>query len=376
MNIEIASNCLEILGRQGRILKLDFAAPLDELSIRRHRKALRAVHRSYTRHERDLQLILLEIDQVLSPYFVADDHTHPIRVLNGLTLTAIVARKAPKELGGLGLDVYARVLRELQTGNAFRQPIAGYPGLEALFADKVAGVIEVVARDRLRRGTLDKVDEVFYALSTGRKLESRKQSSAVSLSSVSAATTGAGSSQAACIQVSPTSEDGGRIGLLERNIEHIGSVFFTPAFVTDFAPRQEVATAQSVTAGQKANRKKHARASAGSYVDFTNKVKDVPTLSAATIKGIASAPGVLGQEDAASLDYLRVAASASAYRRSMHLGGPNIFPESAELHVRIFRAIGLTSGDVATLSADSLKELVEKAIAMHAVAREPGAKAA
>jgi hypothetical protein len=357
-------------------LKLDFAAPLDELSIRRHRKALRAVHRSNTRYERDLQLILLEIDPVLSPYFVADDHTHPIRVLNGLTLTAIVARKAPSELGNLGLDVYARVLRDLQTGGAFRQPIAGYPGLEALFADKVAGVIEVIARNRHRRGTLEKVDEVFYALSTGRKLESRKHSSAVSLSVVSAATTGAGTSQAVRIQIGPQSEALSRLSALERNIEHIGSVFSTPAFVTDFAPRQETAPQKPLMEAQNANRKKHVRSPAGLYIDFTNQVKAVPILTAATIKGIASAPGVLENGNARGLDYLQVAIDASAYRRSMHLGGPNIVAESAEFHVRIFRAIGLTSADVAVLSADCLKALVQKAIDMHALACEPDAKAA
>jgi hypothetical protein len=347
MNIEIASDSLEIQGRQGRILKVDFAAPLDELSIRRHRKALRALHRSNTRQERDLQLILLEVDQVLSPFFVADDHTHPIRVLNGLTLTAIIARKAPSELGCFGLDVYGRVLRDLQNAGEFRQPIAGYPGLEALFADKVAGVIEAMAQDRQRRGKLDQVDEVFYALSTGRKLESRKQSSAVS-----------------------------RLGELERNVERIGSVFSTPEFVTDFSAGQEVAPTQPLTEAQKANRKHRSRSSAGSFVDFHDKVRSVPTLSAATIQGIALAPGVLEDVDASTLDYQQLAVKSSAYRRSLHLGGPNIAPESAEFHVRIFRAIGLTPADVAALSAESLQALVQKAIDMHALGSEPEAIAA
>ena len=375
MNIEIASNSLEILGRQGRILKVDFAAPLDDLSIRRHRRALRAVHRSRTRHERDLQLVLLRMDQVLSPYFVADDHTHPVRVLNGLTLTAIVARKAPTELGGLGLDVYGRVLRDLQGAGAFRQSIAGYPGLEALFADKVAGLIEVIAKDRHRRGTLDRVDEVFYALSTGRKLESRKQSSAVSLSVVSAAKTGSGSSQAARIQSVHTFDKVARLRELEGKIEQIAAVFSAPEFVTDFSPRQEQAPTQPLTGAQKAKRKERACGAAGSYVDYHDRVRTVPTLSAVTIHGIASAPGVLETDDASAIDYNQLAIDASAYRRSLHLGGPNIVAESAEFHVRIFRAIALTRADVASLSADSLKALVQKAIDMHALAFEPDAKA-
>jgi hypothetical protein len=347
MDIEIASNSLEILGRQGRILKLDFAAPLDPLSIRRHRKALRAVHRGTTRHERDLQHILLELDQVLSPYFVADDHTHPIRVLNGLTLTALVARKAPSVLGGFGLDVYGRVLRDLQNGGEFRQPIAGYPGLEALFADKVSGVIDAMAQEWRRRGKLDKVDEVFYVLSTGRKLESSKLPSPLS-----------------------------RFDILERNVELIGSVFSTPEFVTDFSPGQEVAPTQSLIEAQKANRKNRSRTSAGSFVDFHDKVRSVPTLSAATIQGIALAPGVLEEADASTLDYQQLAVKSSAYRRSLHLGGPNIAPESAEFHVRIFRAIGLTPADVAAFSAESLQALVQKAIELHALGSEPEAIAA
>jgi hypothetical protein len=346
MDIEIASNSLEILGRQGRILKLDFAAPLDPLSIRRHRKALRAVHRGTTRHERDLQNILLELDQVLSPYFVADDHTHPVRVLNGLTLTALVARKAPLELGCFGLDVYGRALRDLQNAGEFRQPIAGYPGLEALFADKVAAVIDTMAHDRRRRGKLEKVDEVFYTLSTGRKLESNKQSLL------------------------------SRLAVLERNVELIGSVFSAPEFVTAFSLGQEEASTQPLTEAQKANRKHRTRSSAGSFVDFHDKVRSVPTLSAATIQGIALGDGVLGDTDASTLDYKQLAVSSSSYRRSLHLGGPNIAPESAEFHVRIFRAIGLTRDDVAAVSAESLQALVQKAIELHALGSEPEALAA
>jgi hypothetical protein len=340
MEIDIASNSLEILGRQGRILRVDFAAPLDELSIRKHRKALRAVHRNTTRQDRDLRLILLELDQVLSPFFAADDHTHPIRVLNGLTLTAIVARKAPSELGNFGLDVYGRALRDLQNAGEFRQPIAGYHGLEALFADKVAGVIEVMAQDRRRRGLLEQVDEVFYALSTGRKLESR-------------------------------TDEVSRLDELVSKIEHIASVFSTPEFLTDLLPPQEVPS----TLAQKANRAKRSRGTAGSYVDFYDRVRTVPDLTAFTIQGIASAPGILEADDASTIDYQQVAVDASAYRRSLRLGGPNIAAASAEFHVRIFRAIGLTCADVAALSAEDLKALVQKATDLHALACEPEAKA-
>ncbi|MDR3613708.1 MAG: hypothetical protein P4L53_09075 [Candidatus Obscuribacterales bacterium] len=299
-------------------MKVDFAAPLDELSIRRHRRALRSVHRGTSGHERDLQHILLEIDQVLSPYFVADDHIHPVRVLNGLTLTAIVARKGPSELGGFGQDVYARVLRDLQNGGELRQPIAGYPGLEALFADKVAGVIEAMAQDRWKRGKLDQVDEVFYALSTGRKLNAHKQSSL---------------------------DSSLRLGELELKLEQTGALFSL-------------------------------RGGVGSYVDFNDRVRSVPNLSAVTIQGIASAPAAVEAADASTIDYGQVAKDASAYRRSLHLGGRTISAASAEFHIRIFRAVGLTSADVATLPAESLKALVQKAIDIHARSCEPEATAA
>lgn len=323
MNIDIASNCLVISGRQGLILKVDFAAPLDELSIRRHRKELRAVHRNAARQERDLDMIMMGLDQVLSSFFIADDHTHPVRVLNGLTLTAIVARKAPPELGGLGLDVYGRVLRELVSQGAFRQPLEGYPALEALFADKVVDVIETVAADRQKRGVLEKVDEVFYTMSTGRLLSADRVNSSLSLV-----------------------QSASRLEVLEQNVEKLGNIF----------------------SGSKGT--------AGSYVDFNDRARSVPNLSAVTIQGIASAPAVLEAANAAAIDYDQVARAAAAHRRNLRLGGRSITAESAEFHVRIFRAIGLTAADLGELSAESLKALVQKAIDLHALSCEPEAQAA
>ena len=307
MNIEIASTSLEIFGHKGRVLKVAFDAPLDEPSVRRHRKELRAVQKSSAGHERDLQFVLLELDQVLSPFFVTDKHTHPVRVLNGLTLTSIVARKAPCHLGGLGLDVYNRVLRELQQENAFRQPIEGYSGLEALFADKVVDVIETVAQDRKKRGTLEQVDQVFYTLSTGRKLD-----------------------VTVCISDASTSA-AHRLLQLERKITEIEPVF----------------------------------------VKWEG---SVPNLSGVTIKGIALA---LGDNDATTngaVDFTVLAKEATAYRRKLGLGGRDVGASSAEFHVRIFRAIGLTSADAAELSAETFKALVQTAIDLHAF--EPVAKAA
>ena len=310
MDIEIASTSLVIFGRhKGRVLQVSFDEPMDDLSVRRHRKEVRAIQKSSAGHERDLQFVLLELDQVLSPFFVTDNHTHPVRVLNGLTLTAIVARKAPLHLGGLGLDVYNRVLRELQSENAFRQPISGYPGLEALFADKVVDVIETVAQDRKRRGTLEQVDEVFYTLSTGRKLDLTR-----------------GISQASATNAGAT-----RLLQLERKVREIEKVF----------------------------------------VEWDG---SVPNLSGVTIKGIALALGEHGATTSGAADYEQLAKDASAYRRKLGLGGRDVGATSAEFHVRIFRAIGLTAVDAAELSAETFKALVQTAVDLHAF--EPEARAA
>ena len=135
-------------------------------------RPLRAPGRS-TKHERDLQLDTLSTEDILKPFFATDTHVLPVRVLSGLTIAMIIARKAPHELGDFGFDVYARVLRDLHNSGRLRTPIADYAGLEELFADKVAAVIHPMAHDWKRRQKLDDIGETFYVITTGPRARKR-----------------------------------------------------------------------------------------------------------------------------------------------------------------------------------------------------------
>lgn len=83
--------------------------------------------------------------------------------------------------------------------------------------------------------------------------------------------------------------------------------------------------------------------SLGQYRDFRDKARSLPQLNAVTVKGILIQPGALDTQDKPTEEGLKaMARAASTYRRQNGFGGGDCGPESVELYIRVFRALGLT----------------------------------
>jgi hypothetical protein len=109
------------------------------------------------------------------------------------------------------------------------------------------------------------------------------------------------------------------------------------------------------------------RPSLGQYRDFRDKPRSLPQLNGCTIRGILLQPRVLGCDDQPTEESLRlIAGAASKYRREQGLGGGDCCPESVELYVRIFRAIGMQPDDVVVRDADHLNALYIAYLQVHA----------
>jgi hypothetical protein len=98
------------------------------------------------------------------------------------------------------------------------------------------------------------------------------------------------------------------------------------------------------------------RPSLGQYLDYRGKRRSLPQLSGLTIKGLLVQPGALDRElNPSEDDLMRIARDGSDYRRAHGKGGLNCCPESAELYVRIFRALNLTPAEAERRDADNLQ---------------------
>lgn len=106
--------------------------------------------------------------------------------------------------------------------------------------------------------------------------------------------------------------------------------------------------------------------SLGQYTDFRMRRRTLPQLNEASVAGILRQPGALdgGELDEAKLR--TIAAGATAHRCSQGFPGFAIGAESAELYIRIFRALGLTEENTRVLSAAELNRMYVAYLAVHA----------
>jgi hypothetical protein len=381
LKIELTADGLLVRSRRIAVLNLKFPETLDDLSLRRHKKLLNGSNHAVSRHSTNLHYILNPkwfMEQNVARYFIGESSTTTtIRPLFGLIIGLIMARRAPEALGDFAIALYKRAQDELAEAGSFPSPMTGsFSTLETLFAEKIAAILPAFEEDWQRKNKLDYADHEFI------KLTKRIKGGA----------SPAVSTTREPVQIELPFNATLRLAQLKSSVRSNGSVIQRPTFVSSNAPRDGAVKARR-TGVTKGSGGPDSREYAGSYVDYTGQVRSIPTLHAETIMGIAhslsrapnSNPDLFSQEplsvldanlDPESIDYLHVAQQGSSRRRQeAHVGGPNIIAESAEFHVRLFRAIGLTVADAKAFSADELKQLVRFAVGLHAVDTEKSAAA-
>ncbi len=108
------------------------------------------------------------------------------------------------------------------------------------------------------------------------------------------------------------------------------------------------------------------RPSLGQYRDFRDKPRSLPQLHCETIMGVLLQPGALGDGQLDEAALTEMAKAASRYRRSQKVYGGDCGPESVELYVRIFRALGLDLEGLAQMSAPRLERFYLAYLRVHA----------
>ncbi len=108
------------------------------------------------------------------------------------------------------------------------------------------------------------------------------------------------------------------------------------------------------------------RPSLGQYRDFRDKPRSLPQLSCQTIMGVLLQPEALGDGALDEPKLKEMAKAASRYRRSQKVYGGDCGPESVELYVRIFRALGLDLEGLSQMSAQRLEQFYLAYLRVHA----------
>lgn len=96
------------------------------------------------------------------------------------------------------------------------------------------------------------------------------------------------------------------------------------------------------------------------YVDFRGKRRSLPRLNGESIRGILYVALALEHSFVPDADWFTQAAlDAGDFRRSRGFRGANPCPESVELYVRVFRALGATLRQIIELDAQQLLDAYE-----------------
>lgn len=106
--------------------------------------------------------------------------------------------------------------------------------------------------------------------------------------------------------------------------------------------------------------------SLGQFRDFRDKPRSLPQLHAQTLKGIVLQPAALDGSLVTEEGLRAIAKGASQYRRQQGVTGGDCGPESVELYVRIFRALGMTAADATARGADALEAIYLAYLRVHA----------
>jgi hypothetical protein len=372
LKIELTADGLLIRSRRIAVLNLKFPDPLDDLTLRRDKKLLIGSKHAVSRHSTNLQYILNPkwfMEQNVARYFIGETSTTTIRPLFGVIIGLIMARRAPEGLGEFAIALYKRAQEELAEAGSFPSPMTGsLSTLETLFANQIASILPAFEEDWRQKYELDYADNEFINLT--KRLKGIASPAVPTMREP--------------VQIELPFNATLRLAQLKSSVRSNGSVIQRPTFVSSNAPRDGAFRVKR-TGEKKGSGGPDSREYAGSYVDYTGQVRSIPTLHAETIMGIArslsrgpdSKPDLFSQAplsvldanlDPESIDYLHVAQQGSNRRRQdARVGGPNIVAESAEFHVRLFRAIGLTVADAQAFSADELKQLVRFAVGLHAI---------
>jgi hypothetical protein len=109
-----------------------------------------------------------------------------------------------------------------------------------------------------------------------------------------------------------------------------------------------------------------AKPSLGQFTDFRSQPRKIPQLHAQSVAGILRQPGALSESLLDEQALKAIACEATAYRRQQGVPGFDIGAESAELYIRIFRALGLQEEALTTLDATQLERMYLAYLSVHA----------
>ena len=368
MKIELTSLGLLVTGRRNTVLNLRFPEAIEDLTLRRLRKQLNIFSKPMFHHSSNLQFILspdVFMEQKVAGYFISTGNTE-IRPMCAVVIALILARREPEGLGDFAIELYTKARNELAETGAITSPMTGtLASLETLFAERLAAILPNFQAEW--EAPLSNLDRFFLAMS--RRLQSNASEPH--------------REGTAPVQIETAFNPVERFAQLKLSVRSNGSIIQHPTFLHGSAPRDVSSDKASAPKQRTGKGVQNAREYPGTYVDYTGKRREIPRLHGETIKGVLlslsqtpdhtdlfrQATSVLDPVlDPETIDYLFVAQQGSNRRRQeARIGGPNIVAESAEFHVRLARAIGLTLADAHAFSPAELKKLVRYGIGLHAV---------
>lgn len=319
------------------------------------------------------------ISDFVEVHFVRDDGDESkVRVLRGDTIVRVMNNRAPLELGDFGPILYERAEKRLRNEGKLAKPLNGYSELEALFRGAVAR--ELPGYLAMWRGTrpFSEKDIAFIRLTAGDtnllETDEEDEQPTTSITSASSSEDVAGSPSAVArsagdlVQLSLRFEAGDVVQRLTARVRAIGGVCNEPLTHAKHAPREPRETPATPVPGAKKRISESGKRN-GYYRAFTGVLRPIPLLNPHTVVGLAKAPGALERKRKLTKDdYLDIARAASDHRCKSGVGGGVIVPESAELYVRIFRALELTIEEVEALSPGDLTNVVRMAAELHKLA--------
>jgi hypothetical protein len=312
-------------------------------------------------------------DFVETHFTRGDGDPSKVRVLRGETIMRLMNNRAPVELGDFGPILYERAEKRLRAEGQLAATIDGYAGLEAIFRDAVTRELPTYLATWRRTRALSEIDHAFIRLTAGSitlQETDEEDGSTTAVPSDAAIVVPSAALRPAgdLVQLSLSFEPGDVVQRLTARVRAIGGVCNEPLTHAKFAPREPKESPAKPSRGAKKRLAESGRRN-GYYRSFTGDLRPIPLLNPHTVVGLAKAEGSLDHKRKLSKDdYLKIARAASDHRCKSGVGGGVIVPESAELYVRIFRALELTIEDVEALSPDDLTKVVRMAAELHKLA--------
>ena len=310
------------------------------------------------------------ITDAIESHFVRDDGAAQlVRVLRGDTILRLMNNRAPLEFGDFGPILYERAEKRLRGEGKLSKPLNGYTQLEALFRDAVAREFpNYLATWRTSRHFSEN-DVIFIKIMTGHfDLEAAVDEVVDQGADVSIFSTTSLGATGELVQLTLQFDEGELLERLNARVRAISRVCEEPLTHARRAPREERTAPPTPTPGAKRHAAENGRRN-GYFRAFTGDLRPIPLLNQHTVMGLAKADGALDRKRRLTQDdYLTIARAASDHRCRSGVGGGVIVPESAELYVRIFRAIGLSIEEVEVLGAEQLTRVTRLATTLHKLA--------